>query len=391
MTAARANGVGGAAAIAGVGFTELTRSSGRTVADLAAEACRRAAEDAGVPVAAVDGIADFSWFGDSVPGQGVAAALGIPRLRYCLDLNLGGQAPCFAALNAAGAIASGMASHVLLFRALNGRSESRVGSRRLPVPTAQYHLPTGLTAYPQQIAMWARRLMIETGTTNEDLAAVAIRQREYAGENERALLREPLSLEGYFEEPLIVDPFRRPDCTIEVDGACAVLITSVEEARALRHPPAVILGGAWATGPQPGLDGSEVFGWEDMSRNFTSHLADDLWRSAGVGPSEMDFAQIYDCFTSTVLFGLEGLGLVGRGEAGPFVSSGESAIGGKLPVNTAGGLLSEGYLQGMNTLAEAALQIQGRALHQVPGTELGVVTSGAQADGSALVLGTDAR
>jgi acetyl-CoA acetyltransferase len=239
--------------------------------------------------------------------------------------------------------------------------------------------------------MWARRLMIETGTTPEHLAAVVMAQREYAMQNERAMRRKPISLDDYMSAPFVVEPFRAADCSIEVDGGCAVLVTSLESARELRHPPAVIRGGAWATGASPGLDGSDIVGWPDMSRNFTHVLADDLWRSAGLQPSDMDFAQIYDCFSTTPLYGLEGLGLVERGEAGPFVAAGETRMGGRLPVNTNGGLLAEGYLQGMNTVAEAVLQIQGRSgTRQLARAERGVVTSGAQADGSALVLERDA-
>jgi acetyl-CoA acetyltransferase len=109
-----------------------------------------------------------------------------------------------------------------------------------------------------------------------------------------------------------------------------------------------------------------------------------------VGPADVQLAEIYDCFTSTVLIGLEGLGLAGRGGSGALVRSGATAPGGTLPVNTHGGLLAEGYLHGMNTVAEAALQVQGRAGgRQVPRHEVCAVTSGALMDGSALVLTTD--
>ena len=141
------------------------------------------------------------------------------------------------------------------------------------------------------------------------------------------------------------------------------------------------------SGNRSGLDIGDALLWKDYSRNYTSLLADALWDSAGMGPDEIDFAELYDCFSSTVLFGLEGLGFVGRGEAGAFVRSGSTALGGRLPTNTSGGLLCEGYLHGMNTVAEAALQIQGRSgERQVPHANSGVVTSGGMMDGSALVL-----
>jgi len=169
-----------------------------------------------------------------------------------------------------------------------------------------------------------------------------------------------------------------------------VLVTSLERARDLRHPPAVIKSAAYRAGQRPGLDIGDQVLYDDYTRNFTALLRDELFGRAGLEPSDVQFAEIYDCFTSTVLFGLEGLGLCARGEAGAFVRSGATAQHGSLPVNTNGGLLAEGYLHGMNTVAEAALQIQGRGGdRQVRRHEVGVVTSGALVDGSALVLTAD--
>jgi acetyl-CoA acetyltransferase len=377
----------GRTAIAGVGYTPLTKQSGRSVLELAIEACRNALEDCGLPASEVDGIASFSLFNDSVACQSVAAGLAVPELSYALDLNLGGQGPCFAVANAAMAVESGLAENVLVFRALNGRSGTRIGSTRFEAPSSDYRYPIGFSAYPQYIAMWARRYMIETGATWEDLAAVVTRQRHYAVANERAIIRSELTAEQYLESPFVVDPFRIVDCTSEVDGACAVLVTSLERARTLQHRPAVIEGAAWTTPKGSGLDIADMHNWEDFSRNCQSHLAGRLWASSGLSPAEMDFAEIYDCFSAMVLFGLEGLGLAGRGQAGELVRSGATALDGTLPVNTHGGLLCEGYLHGMNTVAEAVLQLQGRGeSRQVAKADACAVTSGALMDGSALVL-----
>ena len=304
-----------------------------------------------------------------------------------LDLSMGGQAPCFMVMHAAMAVQSGLADVVVAYRALNGRSGVRVGSSEFSGPAGQYRYPFGFTAYPQYIAMWARRYMIETGATYEDLAAVALAQRRYAEDNARAIVRTPLMLEEYMALPLIADPFRAADCTSEVDGACAVVVTSLERARALPNSPAVIEGAAYRAGHRSGLDIGDSLLWEDYSRNYCSWLRDDLWGSARMSPRDMDFAELYDCFTSTVLFGLEGLGFVGRGEAGGFVRDGGTASDGRLPTNTGGGLLCEGYLHGMNTVGEAVLQVQGRAGgRQLARARTCVVTSGGMMDGSALVL-----
>jgi acetyl-CoA acetyltransferase len=381
----------GRTAIAGVGYTPLTKNSGVTVLNLATTACRNAALDAGLEPAEVDGVVTFSMFGDSAPAQAVAAGLGSPELSFAADLSFGGQAPCYAVTLAAMAVESGMARNVLVYRALNGRSGIRIGSTGFRSPTSQYRYPIGFSAYPQYIAMWARRYMIETNTGYEGLGAVALRQREYALRNERAIRRTPLTMESYLGSPFVVDPFRTHDCTSEVDGACAVVVTSLERARSLQHTPAVIEGAAWSTPRGSGLDIADFFSWEDWSRNSHSYHADRLWQSAMMEPADVDFAEIYDCFSAVVLMSLEGLGLVGRGEGAEFIASGETGPQGRLPVNTHGGLLCEGYLHGMNTVAEAVLQIQGRGgQRQLERHDRCAVTSGALMDGSAMVLARDA-
>ena len=378
------------AAVAGVGYTEFSKKSGRSVLSLATAAARAAADDAGLPLAEVDGVVSFSILNDSVPSEAVATTLALPGLRYVMDFQQGGQSPCFMVQQAAMAVAQGYAENVLVFRALNGRSGVRVGSASLAGGAGQFRYPIGYSAYLMYIAMWARRYMHETGATTEDLASVAIAQRAYATRNERAILRKPLDLETYLDSPMVADPFRAADCTSEVDGACAVLVTSAGRARSLRHPPALIASAAYRAGPRPGLDIGDQLMYSDYTRNFTHLLREELFGRAGLQPRDVDFAEIYDCFTSTVLFGLEGLGLCERGAAGAFVRSGATGQHGQLPVNTNGGLLAEGYLHGMNTVTEAVLQIQGRGGdRQVPRHEVAVVTSGALVDGSALVLTAD--
>lgn len=378
------------AAIAGVGYTPFTRRSGRTVLDQALEACRNAVDDAGITPGQVDGIASFMLMEDSVPAVAVATGLAVPGLRFVLDAHLGGQAPCYLVGRAAAAVNAGDADHVLVFRALNGRSGSRVGTMPFAGPGGQYRYPIGYDAYLMYVAMWARRFLFETGQGDEDLAAVASVQRQWAAPNERALKRDPLTVAEHLASPFVVEPFRADDCTVEVDGACAVLVTSLERARDLRHRPAIVAASAYRAGPRPGLDIGDHLLWSDYTRNYTSLLRDELFRRAQLEPSDVQLAEIYDCFTSTVMMGLEGLGLCERGGAGAFVRAGNTAPGGALPVNTHGGLLAEGYLHGMNTVTEAVLQVQGRgAARQVPDHDVCVATSGALMDGSALVLTAD--
>jgi len=380
----------GKTAITGVGYTPFSRDSGVSVHALAVNACRAAMEDSGLKPADIDGIVTYSLLNDSVYGQSVAAGLGCQDLSYAVDLSLGGQAPCAAVTMAAMAVDAGLARNVLVFRALNGRSGKRIGSTAYESLTSEFRYPIGFDAYPQYIAIWARRFMIETGFSFSDLAHVVSVQRDYAALNDRAMQRKPLSVEDYLETPFIVDPFRKADCTIEVDGACAVLVTSLDEGRSHAQPPVVIQGSAWTTPKGSGLDHADLFSWPDWSRNCHDYLRERLWASANASPADVDFAEIYDCFSAVVPMTMEGIGLCPRGTAGDFISSGETRLTGSLPVNTHGGLLCEGYIHGMNTVTEAVLQVQGRGgARQVAKHDTCLVTSAAMMDGSALVLTRD--
>jgi acetyl-CoA acetyltransferase len=377
----------GKVAVAGVAYTEFTKESGSSVMDLASQVIRDVAEDAGVPVAEIDGIASYSVHGDSVSSQAMATAIGLPGLTYVMDFQQGGQSPCYLAMLAAMAIDAKIADNVVVVRALNGRSGARIGHIPFFGAAGQYRYSIGYTSFLQYMAMWARRYMIETGAGYEDLGAVVIAQRNWARDNERAILRKPLTIDEYMDSSFVADPYRGLDCTREVDGACAVLLTSTERARHLRHPAVALRGAGYLSGKRAGLEIGDFIGWDDFSRNFFHELAPRVWESAGLGPEDVDVVELYDCFSSVVLDTLEAFGFVGRGEAGDFIRSGATEAGGSLPVNTHGGLLSEGYLHGMNTLAEAVMQLQGRSgSRQVEGARIGLATSGANVDGAALVL-----
>ena len=377
-------------AIVGVGYTEFTRRSERSVLSLAHEACLNAIEDAGLQPSDIDGINNFSVSNDSVPAQAVATVLGLPQLRYGNDLMMGGQAACNLVGQASNAVACGQARHVLVYRAMNGKSGNAVGTMRFQGLGGQYRYPIGYDAYMMYVGMWGRRFLYETGQDERDTAAVAIAQRGYARLNPRAVRRKPLDLDSYLAFDFVVDPYRAPDCTVEVDGACAVVVTTLERARDLRHRPTVIASCAYRAGPRAGLDIGDHLAWDDYTRNYTSWLRDELFAAAGLAPRDVTFAEIYDCFTTTVMMSMEGLGLCERGEAGALHRSGGTALGGRLPTNTNGGLLSEGYLHGMNTVCEAVLQMQGRGgERQVPDNRVCAVTSGALMDGSAMILTRD--
>jgi len=251
----------------------------------------------------------------------------------------------------------------------------------------QYTAPFGWITYPQAMAMWRRRYMIEYGDDDEGLAEIAMTFRDNAVLNPRAMQRTPMTRDDYYNSRPIVDPFRMLDICLESDGACAVVITSAERARDMPHKPVYIMGGAYGGGPNQGDDLFDAIRWPDHSHNAFKYLGDDLWNSAGIGPGDVDLAQVYDCFTYSVLMALEGLGFCKEGEGGAFVQGGRIARTGALPLNTAGGLLSEAYIHGFNHVIEAVEQLRGvSGPRQIKDAEICLTTAGAMTCASAMIL-----
>jgi len=375
-------------AIAGIGWTQFSKSSGRTVRSLASEACLKAVADAGLKVSDIDGFVSFN-FNDSVPAIAVATEMGVPQANYAVDFLSGGNAANLITLTATAAIEAGLAKNVLCYRAMNGRSGFRLGGGRDMAAhgITQWTAPFGWITYPQAMAMWCRRHMIEYGTTAEQLGEIAVQFRKNAGLNERAMQRAPITMDDYMNSRMIVEPFRMLDICLETDGACAVLITSKDRAKDMKQKPVYITGGAYGGGPNQGEDWFDAVRWPDHSHNYAKYIADDLWKSAGLGPKDIDVAQIYDCFTYSILMQLEGLGFCKEGEGGPFIQGGRIALDGELPMNTAGGLLSEGYIHGLNHVIEAVQQLRGQAgARQVKDAEVCLTTAGAMTCGSAMIL-----
>lgn len=376
-------------AVAGIGYTDFSKNSGRTVRRLASEACLAAVADAGIDIRDVDGFCSFHM-GDSVPGIAVATELGIPDVKWAVDLYAGGNAANLIVANAAAAIEAGLAKTVLCFRAMNGRSGYRFGAGGNAARAAgitQYTAPFGLMTYGQAMAMWCRRYMNRYSLKAEQLGTIATAFRANAVRNPRAMIRSPLSMDDYLASRMIVEPFRMFDICLESDGACAVLVTSAGRARDLAKPPVYITSAVYGGGPSQGEDLFDALRWPDHSHNCFKYLADDLWGAAGIRASDLDFAQIYDCFTFSVLLALEGLGFCGEGEGGDWIQGGRIAVGGEMPLNTNGGLLSEAYIHGFNHVIEAVEQLRGTAgERQVPNARIGLTTAGAMTCGSALIL-----
>ncbi|HVW31425.1 MAG TPA: acetyl-CoA acetyltransferase [Acidimicrobiia bacterium] len=361
------------AAIVGVGHTEYSKNSGVSTLALALRAIHAALVDAGLSPSDVEGVACHR-IGDSADPALVAQTLGLADVRLVRDV-FGGGSSCIAPLDAAAtAVATGQARCVVVWRALNSRSGARLaGAATNPALSGdgQYWLPYRHVSAPQQFAMFARRYMHETGVTAEDLGHVAITQRANAVLNERAMMRDPLTMEQYLGSRWIADPLRLFDCCLETDAAVALVVTTPERAADLRRPPVLISATASGGGNQ--LTSNHH---ADLTACAAAVMAPRLYTLAGVGPEDIDVAEFYDAFTPLVLLQLEAYGFCKPGEAAAMVAAGDTALAGRLPVNTHGGHLSEGYVHGLNHVAEAVQQLQGTAgERQVAGAEVALSTA----------------
>jgi acetyl-CoA acetyltransferase len=380
-------------AIVGIGATDFSRNSGRSNLTLATQAALAAIDDAGLSVKDIDGIVRCDM--DLVRHNDLADALGIDNLTYWSEVGPGGVAPCAMVGQAVGAILSGQATTVLVFRQLNGRSGRRYGLSPQSSPQVggdgsyeEYFAPYGLLTAGQIFGLMARRHMLDFGTAESDLGHIAIACRDRANANPRAqMYGRPLTMDDYLAARMISRPLRLFDFCLETDGACAVVVTSTARARDLRQPPVLIRAVAQAGIPNPQSGTMFPVLMRDVITELPARaVAETLYRRAGLGPDDIDVAQIYDCFTITVLMQLEDWGFCKKGEGGPFVASGEIDLTGSIPINTGGGHLSEGYIHGMNHILEGVRQIRGESTSQVPGAEVSLVTSTPLPPGSALVL-----
>ncbi|AYH43712.1 transporter [Azoarcus sp. DN11] len=380
------------ACIVGVGETPFCRKPGSGLSEMGIQlkASLSALEDAGLKAAQIDGILPFPNVGKA---EAFAASLGCENLRFAATLHMGGAAPVGSLRMAAMAVTSGAADYVMVPGGWNGYSGARVRETAAndvnSIPGGEiardFYLPFGLTAPPQWYALMARRHMHEYGTTEEQLGAVALAMRKHAQLNPAAVMHgKPLTMADYLASPMISSPYRLLDCCVETDGAAAFIVTTVERARDLRRKPVYVMGAA-AGQPYPA---DEITNRADFHRTGLTNAAPEAFRMAGVTPADADFAQIYDCFTFEVIQQLEEAGFCKRGEGGAFVEHGGIELGGRLPVNTHGGLLSQAHVLGISHVVEAVRQLRGEAgARQVADAEIGVVTGwGDFGDGSIAVL-----
>jgi acetyl-CoA acetyltransferase len=373
------------AAIAGVGQTEFSKNSGRSELQLAAEAVKAAIEDAGLRPSDIDGFVSFTQ--DENDELDLMRSVGIPQARWASRTSFGGSGSAGTAQHAAAAVISGMADAVVIYRAFNERSGQRFGQpAQMQLAPLNLYLPFGLDTPAKMYSLWFQRYMDTYGLSNADFGLYSVQARKYAATNPHAwFYGHPITLDDHQNSRWIVEPILRLlDCCQESDGGVALVVTTEQRARDLRHPVVRI---AAATHGNT-IYGDNLFNYyhSDIARFVEAEsVAQQLYAASGLAPSDIDVAMLYENFSPVVFYQLEAFGFCGRGEARDFIADGNIAIDGAIPVNTHGGLLGEGYIHGVNNIIEGVRQLRGTAANQVADAHSALIAAGR----SGMILTTD--
>jgi acetyl-CoA acetyltransferase len=356
----------GTVAIAGAAETDLGALPHLSELDLHTDAALRALADAGLALSDVDGITSAVH-----SPVDVAHYLGI-RPTWFDGTSVGGCSFLVHVQHAAEAIATGHASVVLVTHGESRRSVVGRAPRAgyAESPAGQYEAPFGVYGPPTMFTLPFVRYMHETGTTELQLAAVPAVQSEWADGNPRASRNKRFTVEDVLDSRIIAWPFHKLECCVVTDGGGALVVTSAERARDLNRPPVYLLGAGQAA------DSPLVSQMPDLTRGeaFERSSAAAL-REAGVALGDLDHLMLYDAFAHVPLYMLEAIGFVGRGESGAFIAEGNTAPGGRLPMNTNGGGLCYTHtgMYGMFAIQESVRQLREEAYAQVAGAEVSLV------------------
>lgn len=361
-------------AVIGVGASPQGKIPGSTALSLAVEAFKRALDDCGLRKDQIDGL--LTMPGTTSPEGALnylrlGETLGI-NPRYTGSMVMGGGTAGALLHQAALAVNAGMADYVAC---VFGDSAATGGSRFSRASGwGDSWAIWGFMSACANSAITAARHMALYGTTSRQLGEIAVACRKHASMNPNAVMRKPITIEDHQQSRWIVEPLHLLDCCLITDGAVCVIVTSAERAKDGPKPVVLIsgMGQAYTT--------------ENMEREdwwYVPHqklAVNDAYKMAGVGPGDIDVAQLYDNFTSSVLLWFEHGGFCKVGESGPFVEGGRIQLGGELPINTAGGNHSESYMEGWLHIVEGVRQMRGECdVRQVQGAEVCLVTGRGQA------------
>ncbi len=381
-------------AIVGAGTSQLGKVPGVSAQGLLEEAIGNALNDSGLTTKDIDGLLlrgpDEIYTFHQVMGE----RLGID-CTFSTTLTNGGASQVMGVALAVMAIEAGLATTVVVGYGrdnwsrvhANKENHMRASGRPQQMYGVEFGPEIGLFGAVAAHAFGAQRHMHEFGTTREQFGKIAISFRDHALRNPEAVMKKPLSIEDYFNGRMIVSPFGLFDCSLQTDAAGAVIVTSSERAKDLRQKPVLIKGFGM---------GNNLSGWhnnDNLTHTGAIEAGKLAYSMAGLGPTDVDFAQIYDCFTYMVLVQLEDYGFCKKGEGGPFVQSGALDVDGSLPTNTSGGQLSEAHVEGMLQIVEGVRQLQGNYSpnRQVKNAEIGLISGhgGNTVCESTLILGAN--
>jgi acetyl-CoA acetyltransferase len=358
-------------AIVGVGETTYTRGSGMTTRALGTWAVRNAILDAGLKAADVDGMLSYQS-GDSTFGTFIAGDVGI-RLNFFMDVFGGGSSTEALIGIAMGVMEAGMCKTVVIFRAMNGYSQVRIGGTgarsAAPVVGDMLHSRAyGWQSAGQSFSFTFMRHMYDYGTTPAQVAAVRATHSEHASNNPKAYYKKRVTVEDVLASRIICKPLHLLDCCVETDNATAIIVTSADRARDTRHHRVLIRAIAGRV-CKPRADMHYQTG--PISAVAGKYAREILWPNAGVGPQDVDVTGSYDAFTFTTMLQLEEYGFCKKGEGGQYVASGIIELGGRRPNNTSGSHLCEGYTHGISMVIENVRQLRGQVDDYCPGWEDG--------------------
>jgi acetyl-CoA acetyltransferase len=379
----------GRVAIIGAADTEVGAVARMSATQLCVDAACRAMADAGIGKDQIDGLLTCNAMAEPFMyhAEMVAEYLQIfPR--YCLSIGAGGASSFALVHHAASAIAAGLCQTVLIAMAdtlRTGLSKEQAFGLMSSAGHPQFESPYGPTV-PSLYALIARAHMARFGTTAEQLAAIAVNARAYATCNPAAQKRDAITIDDVLASRMVADPLHVLDCSLVSDGGAAVIVTSAQRAKDFRKTPAYLLGAG------EGHSHEHISQARDLTTSAAVQSGERAYAMAGLGPVDVDVAELYDCFTPVVLIELEDLGFCRKGEAGAFVLDGQLGPNGKLPTNTHGGLLSHchpGNPGSMFALTESVRQIRGESTSQVAGAEvvLAHAQGGIMSSHTTLILG----